>query len=198
MLQLSHVHNNSFYFQFLLFFLQIHANCRIRRVYFSDRLYSNKELPEDFKVNISGENQPALSTNTVETAAETAVETTGETAEMSLRSTLRSPVPAGSEHQGQREGLSKPRTETGSPTPARSPGPEHRREFHTILDSVEKEPLKLWQKEVSIYKTLNLLQPASFVVVHEHLEPLTILYCRLYFEDNQMVSQFSQDTNFIN
>jgi hypothetical protein len=30
--------------------LQIHANCRIRRVYFSDRLYSEDELPAEFKL----------------------------------------------------------------------------------------------------------------------------------------------------
>ncbi|XP_076176998.1 uncharacterized protein LOC143151569 isoform X2 [Ptiloglossa arizonensis] len=30
--------------------LQIHANCRIRRIYFADRLYSEDELPEDFKL----------------------------------------------------------------------------------------------------------------------------------------------------
>ena len=29
---------------------QIHANCRIRRVYFSDRLYSEDELPPEFKL----------------------------------------------------------------------------------------------------------------------------------------------------
>jgi len=31
-------------------FTQIHANCRIRRVYFSDRLYSEDELPAEFKL----------------------------------------------------------------------------------------------------------------------------------------------------
>ncbi|RYG53044.1 DUF667 domain-containing protein [archaeon] len=30
--------------------VQIHANCRIRRIYFSDRLYSEDELPADFKL----------------------------------------------------------------------------------------------------------------------------------------------------
>ena len=30
--------------------VQIHANCRIRRIYFSDRLYSEAELPPEFKV----------------------------------------------------------------------------------------------------------------------------------------------------
>jgi len=30
--------------------VQIHANCRIRRVYFSDRLYSEEELPAEFKL----------------------------------------------------------------------------------------------------------------------------------------------------
>ena len=29
--------------------MQIHANCRIRRVYFSDRLYTEDELPTEFK-----------------------------------------------------------------------------------------------------------------------------------------------------
>ena len=29
--------------------VQIHANCRIRRIYFSDRLYSEEELPPEFK-----------------------------------------------------------------------------------------------------------------------------------------------------
>ncbi|XP_071858014.1 cilia- and flagella-associated protein 20 isoform X2 [Bombus fervidus] len=30
--------------------IQIHANCRVRRIYFADRLYSEDELPEDFKL----------------------------------------------------------------------------------------------------------------------------------------------------
>ncbi|KAF4723489.1 Cilia- and flagella-associated protein 20, partial [Perkinsus olseni] len=30
--------------------IQLHANCRIRRVYFSDRLYSEEELPPEFKL----------------------------------------------------------------------------------------------------------------------------------------------------
>ena len=28
----------------------IHANCRIRRIYFSDRLYSEDDLPPEFKL----------------------------------------------------------------------------------------------------------------------------------------------------
>ena len=30
--------------------VQIHANCRIRRIYFSDKLYSEEELPPEFKL----------------------------------------------------------------------------------------------------------------------------------------------------
>ena len=30
--------------------VQIHANVRIRRIYFSDRLYSEEELPAEFKL----------------------------------------------------------------------------------------------------------------------------------------------------
>lgn len=32
--------------------LQIHANCRLRRVYFADRLYSEEELPAEFKLYV--------------------------------------------------------------------------------------------------------------------------------------------------
>lgn len=41
------------------FCLQIHANCRIRRVYFSDRLYSEDELPAEFKLYLPVQNQKA-------------------------------------------------------------------------------------------------------------------------------------------
>ncbi|XP_046745769.1 cilia- and flagella-associated protein 20-like [Diprion similis] len=30
--------------------MQIHANCRIRRIYYADRLYSEDEMPEEFKL----------------------------------------------------------------------------------------------------------------------------------------------------
>lgn len=30
--------------------VQVHANCRIRRLYFSDRLYAEEELPPEFKL----------------------------------------------------------------------------------------------------------------------------------------------------
>lgn len=30
--------------------VQIHANCRIRRIYFSDRLYAEEDLPAEFKL----------------------------------------------------------------------------------------------------------------------------------------------------
>ncbi|XP_069678835.1 cilia- and flagella-associated protein 20-like [Periplaneta americana] len=41
--------------------IQIHANCRIRRIYFSDRLYSEDELPAEFKLYMplsKNEDQP--------------------------------------------------------------------------------------------------------------------------------------------
>ena len=41
----------------LLSILQIHANCRIRRVYFSDRLYSEDELPAEFKLYLPVQNK---------------------------------------------------------------------------------------------------------------------------------------------
>lgn len=39
--------------------VQIHANCRIRRVYFSDRLYSEDELPSEFKLFLPIQKPPA-------------------------------------------------------------------------------------------------------------------------------------------
>eukprot|EP00291_Cryptomonas_curvata_P004296 CAMPEP_0172180580 /NCGR_PEP_ID=MMETSP1050-20130122/17319_1 /TAXON_ID=233186 /ORGANISM="Cryptomonas curvata, Strain CCAP979/52" /LENGTH=280 /DNA_ID=CAMNT_0012853723 /DNA_START=308 /DNA_END=1147 /DNA_ORIENTATION=- len=37
--------------------VQIHANCRIRRIYFSDRLYSEDELPPEFKLFLPVQNK---------------------------------------------------------------------------------------------------------------------------------------------
>lgn len=41
----------------VVWYLQIHANCRIRRVYFSDRLYSEDELPAEFKLYLPVQNK---------------------------------------------------------------------------------------------------------------------------------------------
>ena len=38
--------------------VQIHANCRIRRIYFSDRLYSEEELPPEFKLFLPIQKEP--------------------------------------------------------------------------------------------------------------------------------------------
>lgn len=101
-------------------------------MYFSDRLYANEELPEDLLTDISAEDQATRGRDAVETA------------EMS--SQVSSQV---SGRQGPGEALSTPRTDTESPT-EQITGPKHKREFYTILDSVEEEPLELWQKEVSL------------------------------------------------
>ncbi|RTG89697.1 uncharacterized protein DC041_0006954 [Schistosoma bovis] len=39
----------------------IHANCRIRRVYFCDRLYSESELPPEFKLYLPVQQKVAAS-----------------------------------------------------------------------------------------------------------------------------------------
>ena len=38
------------YIYIYIYRVQIHANCRIRRIYFSDRLYTEDELPTEFKL----------------------------------------------------------------------------------------------------------------------------------------------------
>ena len=65
--------------------VQIHANCRIRRIYFSDRLYSEDELPPEFKLFLpiqkkaaAAEERPAIEDATVETSAPAPEEGGGE------------------------------------------------------------------------------------------------------------------------
>lgn len=56
--------------------VQIHANCRIRRIYFSDRLYSEEELPPEFKLFLPITQQNASATmNSSPQNAGTAVST---------------------------------------------------------------------------------------------------------------------------
>lgn len=43
--------------------VQIHANCRIRRIYFTDQLLSNKKIPADYKV-FSGNDEEGVDRNT--------------------------------------------------------------------------------------------------------------------------------------
>lgn len=38
--------------------VQIHANCRIRRIYFEDKLYAESELPAEFRLFVP----PSVST----------------------------------------------------------------------------------------------------------------------------------------
>uniref|UniRef100_A0A674P477 CFA20 domain-containing protein n=1 Tax=Takifugu rubripes TaxID=31033 RepID=A0A674P477_TAKRU len=110
--------------------IQIHANCRIRRVYFTDRLYSYQDLPKAFKVNISGQSQIVHSKNTG----------------MADKS---SPLPAGSGGpQGQGIELSK--QPTGSGLQTSTAGHDCMRGIQSILNSTEKDPLKLWKKHVSL------------------------------------------------
>lgn len=123
-----YAHANSLCFIPVLF--QIHANCRIRSVYFSDRLYAHKELPNDYKVE---ENSTAPRVNTV-------------MAEVSME-------PEGSRTQACKKGRSKQRI--GSALQTTAAGHDYVHGFHTILYSMEGDPLKFWKQEVSIYETGN-------------------------------------------
>lgn len=40
--------------------VQLHANCRIRRIYFADRLYSEQELPSEFKLYLPVSNTSSM------------------------------------------------------------------------------------------------------------------------------------------
>lgn len=106
--------------------LQIHANCRIRRVYFTDRVYSYKELPSEYKLKIVGESVKAVAVAADALAA----------------------VPRGSDLQCLRHGLAELRIGTGLQTTAA--GPVYARGIQSMLNSTEKDPLKRWEKEVSV------------------------------------------------
>lgn len=139
-----HVHTTSNDFLFLLFALQIHANCRIRRVYFSDRVYSYQELPKAFKVNIAGESQAAASISTG----------------MADKSSLVSTGLGG--HQGPGIELNKQTIGTGLQTT--TAGHDCMRGIQSILNSIEKDPLILWKKQVSVIKTNKSEKPVGLVV----------------------------------
>lgn len=120
-----------FYFLFLLLFHQIHASCRIRSVYFTDRLYSDQELPSDYRAE---ENKTAPNLNTV-------------------MSDMSSAVPGGPGHLGHREALHKPTAGIALQTTAS--GEEYIGGLHTILNSIGHSPPKFWKQEVSIFETMN-------------------------------------------
>lgn len=94
------------------------------------------------------------------------------------------PGPAGSCDQGH---WKEADGNMGATLQTTTSGQDYMRGIQSILNSVEKEPFKLWRKEVSIYKTINSLKPAGLVLV---LRSFPIInrtlrhYCLLYFDYN--------------
>jgi hypothetical protein len=43
--------------------VQIHANCRIRRIYFTDQLLSNKKIPNEYKAFSAVDDEGAMEKN---------------------------------------------------------------------------------------------------------------------------------------
>jgi hypothetical protein len=46
--------------------VQIHANCRIRRIYFTDQLLSHKKIPAEYKAFSAVEDEGEINTNNLE------------------------------------------------------------------------------------------------------------------------------------
>ncbi|XP_056892695.1 uncharacterized protein LOC130527883 isoform X2 [Takifugu flavidus] len=108
--------------------IQIYTKCRIRRVYFSDKLYSQEELPCGREAEVSGESEAAPSINEV------------------MADKLPG-VPAGSGHQGRGSRFNNPRSGTSrQPTAAAH---EYQSGFRSILSSLAWSPLKFWRTEVN-------------------------------------------------
>lgn len=51
------------------------------------------------------------------------------------------------------------------PVPAEHQPKKQKPGFQSVLNSIEKDPLKLWRKEVRVYQTINGLEPASLVAM---------------------------------
>ncbi|CAF2309441.1 unnamed protein product [Brassica napus] len=45
--------------------VQVHANCRLRRIYFAERLYSDEELPPEFKLYLPVQEFAIKAENTI-------------------------------------------------------------------------------------------------------------------------------------
>lgn len=132
-------------------------------MYFTDRLYSQKEFPSDYKQKISEESKGAPS----------------------IVPDMSAMVPAGSGDQ-----------EAALQTTAG--GQDYMRGIQSILNSIEREPLTLWKKEVSVYKTINSLEPAGLVLVLQTFPIINIIttYCLFYFDYKKFVSQVKVDTDY--
>lgn len=109
------------------FFLQIHANCRIRRVYFTNRIYADKDLPKAFKVNVVEESKA----------------TPGKTAKADDKPT----------RSGDQDRINELNKQIGAPLPTSVA--DYIRGIQSVLNSVEKDPLRFWKKKVSVYKTIE-------------------------------------------
>lgn len=70
--------------------VQIHANCRLRRVYFADRAYSEEELPQEFKLFVP-QRAPKLASEAAERGEREPAE--GVEGEEGVEADMRSPVP---------------------------------------------------------------------------------------------------------
>lgn len=109
-------------------------------MYFTNRIYADKDLPKAFKVNVSEESKRAA----------------GKSAKTADKPP---PVPAGSADQDRINMLNK---QIGAPLPTSAVGHDYIRGIQSILNSVMKDPLEFWKKKVSVYKTRKFETAASF------------------------------------
>lgn len=106
-------------------------------MYFTNRIYADKDLPKAFQVHITEESKAAPSK-------------TAKTADKAP------PVPAGSGDQSRIHELNK---QIGAPLPPSAVGHDYTRGILSVLNSIEKEPLEFWKKKVGF---LIRKQPAHF------------------------------------
>lgn len=132
-------------------------------MYFTDRLYSHKELPSDYKKRISEESK-AAPTKPLAMADRPA------------------PVPARSGDQSHRKEADK--QIIGDALQTTAAGQDYMRGIQSILNSIEKEPLTLWKKEVSVYKTSTLWNQLVWFFVLQTFPIINVITTVLYLDYN--------------
>lgn len=117
-------------------------------MYFTNGIYADKDLPKAFKVNVSEESKKAQ---------------TGKSAKTDDKAPP--PEPGGSGDQDRITELNK---QIGTPLPTSIAGHDYIRGIQSILNSIEKDPLRFWRLKVSVHKTIKSNKAASLVVVFQH------------------------------
>lgn len=78
------------------------------------------------------------------------------------------PPPPGPGGSGDQERIHELNKQIGVPLPTSFVGHEYIRGIQSVLNSIEKDPLRFWKKKVSVYKTMKSKNAASLFGVFQN------------------------------